>query len=88
MGTVTRPTLKELPVVITGVGTYKARNGLTVVIDEIGDPARSTFNCKGNYYTKQGKRLVSHWNIWHPSGHFEAVSRNHPLDVVRKVRDA
>lgn len=88
MGTTSRPTLNQLPVIIDGPGTYLARNGVKVVIDEIAPPSRSTFNCKGNYYTKQGRREVSHWNIWHPSGHFEAVNRSHPLDVVRKVRDA
>ena len=68
---------------------YITRNGLSVYIKEVKDPAKATFNYHGfieQTHTKRGINRVRptlEWNIWTSKGMFTAFE-GHPLDIVEE----
>lgn len=82
-----RRTGRDLPPLIVSPGRYRTRKGWVVRIDTIGDPAKSTANCKGYLHRpkKSPRGGVSlEWQIWQPNGRF-AFLDEHPLDIVERL---
>jgi hypothetical protein len=81
----TIPPLSSLPVIIDGPGEYRTRAGHKVVID--GIRGHGTFAAKGSWFKfgKRPKNDPGEYCIWHVSGCYEAIRRDHPLDIVSKI---
>jgi len=77
------------PIVITGPGEYRCRNGKRVTIHEIKYPPNYTAGCcafsaKGSIWRKViAMGLNPPYGIWRTTGQFRPDSE-HPLDVVAK----
>jgi hypothetical protein len=78
--------LTDLPVIITGPGEYKTRNGKRVNIREIS--GSGTFAAKGGIYREfRGRTVARGYDIWHVSGCYRAVGE-HGLDIVGPATNA
>jgi hypothetical protein len=71
-------------IIIDSLGLYLTRRGNTVHISEIGDPLKSTANCKGYLITKtRSGRIKRTWALWMPNGAYKFIHIN-VNDIISK----
>lgn len=69
---------------ITKPGTYRTRNGRTVIINEVNLDSKFTFPVKGHVLipSKTSNRIKREWSIWQRDGHHTGCSIEHSWDIV------